>query len=126
MSEFVVSQLDGRLVIVTLAGVLVAAGDTPIAPTTLVHAVPVEDREYQVTSSRPSAFATRSAGRNVTPPPCGASSVVGNRCTRLSEPTLKLCIKMSPFRWCLTSFQTMLTSPNRLLTAILGKSWSGK
>src|SRR5712692_697224 len=97
MSESLASQFDVLLVTVTLLGVLVASGLTPIADLTAVLTVVVDALEYQATSSRPLLVATRSAGMNVTPARCARSSTVGVRCTRFSEPSLKLCSMMSPF-----------------------------
>src|SRR5258708_34374081 len=125
MSELLTSQSLVLLVIKMLRGVAVALGLTPIAALTLGSAVRTDDLEYQATSSRPLRVATRSAGTMVSPPLCGRSSPVGLRCTRWSEPRVKLCSRISPFGWKRLSFHTMLTVPNRLLTANLGKSFAG-
>src|SRR5262252_4624437 len=125
MSELLMSQFDVLLVMVMLLGVRVAAGLTPIAALTEVSAVPTDALEYQTTSRLPLLFATRRPGRNASPPRCARSSVVGLCCTRFSEPSLKLCSKMSPFGWWRASFHTMLTVRCGLLTAIRGKSLPG-
>src|SRR5262249_32895720 len=125
MSELLTSQFDVLLVIVMLRGVLVVLGLTPIAARTEVSPVPADALEYQATSRLPLLLATRSAGRNARPPRCTRATVTGLCCTRCSEPSLKLCSKMSPFRWRRASFHTMLTVPRGLLTAIRGKSLSG-
>src|SRR6266567_9384452 len=125
MSELSCSQFVALFVIVMLRGVRVAAGLTPIAALTPVIDVAVDGLEYQATSSRPFRVATRSAGNMVRPPRCGRSSTVGDRCTRESDPSLKLCSMTSPYGWSRVSFHTMLTVSCRLLTASLGKSLPG-
>src|SRR5258708_30048266 len=125
MSELLTSQSLVLLVMNTLRGVAVVLGLTPIAALTLVFAVRGDDLEYQATSSRPLRLATRSPGRKARPPLCGRSSTVGLGCTSPSDPSLKLCSKMSPFGWKRASFHTMLTVLNRWLTASLGKSLCG-
>src|SRR5215469_5765679 len=117
MSELLTSQFDVLLVMVRLLGVRVVLGLTPIAALIAVSAVPADGLEYQATSRLPLLFATRRPGRNATPPRCARSS--------FTEPSLKLCSKMSPCGWWRASFHTMLTVPCRLLTAIRGKSLSG-
>src|SRR5262249_28796228 len=108
-----------------LPGVLVANGLMPTAALTPVNVVRADGREYQATSSRPFLFATRRAGNIDRPPPCGRSSTVGPFSTRASDRSLKLSIMMSPFGWLRVSFHTMVTVPNLLLTASLGKSLAG-
>src|SRR5215467_13633077 len=100
MSDAASSQFDGTVVIRTLDGGGVdVRGLTPIAASTLVFTVAAVVREYQATSRSPLLVAVRIAGNICMPPEAGWSSTTGTGWTGLSEPSVKLCSRMSPSGW---------------------------